>query len=150
MSPLVEYFSGFGAWNWLILAGILFVLEVVIPGVHFLWFGLAATLVGALAFSFDMSWQWEFFIFTVLSVVAVFGVRHFANPNADDTDEPTLNIRGEHYIGREVSVENAISGGRGRVRVGDTLWAAEGADAAVGTRVKIIAINGTVFKVEPI
>lgn len=150
MSALVDYFSSFGSWNWLILAVILFVLETIVPGVHFLWFGLAAVLTAAVAFTTDLSWQWEALIFGTLSMIAVFGVRRFADPHADETDEPSLNIRGSQYVGREVTVEKAISSGRGRVRVGDTVWAAEGPDAPEGSRVKITAVNGTVFKVEPL
>jgi len=149
-STLVDYFSGFGDWNWLILAIILFVLETIVPGVHFLWFGLAAVLTAVVAFATDLSWQWEVLVFGLLSLVTVFGVRQFADPNAKDTDEPSLNVRGSQYIGREVNVENSISGGRGRIRVGDTIWAAEGPDAPAGSRVKITAVNGTVFKVEPL
>lgn len=150
MVSFAEYFSGFGAWNWLILAAILFVLETIVPGVHFLWFGIAAVVTAGLAFGLDVSWQWEVLFFVLLAMSSVFAVRRFADPHASDTDEPALNIRGSQYIGREVQVENAISGGRGRIRVGDTIWAAEGPDAAAGTRVKITAVDGTVFKVEPI
>ena len=150
MSALADYFSSFGSWNWLILAVILFVLETVVPGVHFLWFGLAAVATAAVAFSTDLAWQWEVLIFGALSMVTVFGVRKFADPHANDTDEPALNIRGSQYVGREVTVENSITGGRGRVRVGDTIWAAEGPDAPAGARVRITAVDGTVFKVEPV
>lgn len=150
MSVLVDYFSGFGGWNWLILAVILFVLETIVPGVHFLWFGLAAIITAGVAFTTDLAWQWEVLIFGVLSLITVFGVRRFADPHANDTDEPSLNVRGSQYVGREVTVENSISSGRGRVRVGDTIWAAEGPDAPAGARVRITAVQGTVFKVEPV
>lgn len=149
-SAFAEYFSEFGGWNWIILSIVLFILETVVPGVHFLWFGLAAALTAIVAFSADLSWQWEVLIFGVLAMISVFGVRKFADPYAQDSDEPSLNVRGDQYIGREVSVENPISGGRGRVRVGDTIWAAEGPDAPAGARVKITAVKGTVFTVEPI
>ena len=56
---------------------------------------------------------------------------------------------GAQYIGREVLVEEAISGGRGKVRVGDTVWPAQGSDAAKGARVKITGNSGTVLIVEP-
>ena len=39
-----------GPWNWFILAVALFILETMIPGVHFLWFGLAAVLLGVFGF----------------------------------------------------------------------------------------------------
>lgn len=150
MSALAEYFSSFGGWSWLILAVLLFVLETVVPGVHFLWFGLAAVITAGVVFLIDPAWQWQVLVFGLLSLVTVFGVRRFADPHANDTDEPALNVRGDQYIGREVTVENSISGGRGRVRVGDTVWSAVGPDAPAGARVKIVDVDGTVFKVEPV
>ena len=56
----MEWLIELGAWNWLILAVILVVLETVIPGVHFVWFGMAATIVGivALATNIDCSSSW--------------------------------------------------------------------------------------------
>ena len=45
-------------------------------------------------------------------------------------------------------VEQAIQNGRGKVRVGDTLWQAEGMDAPAGARVKVTATNGNVLVVE--
>jgi membrane protein implicated in regulation of membrane protease activity len=46
-------------------------------------------------------------------------------------------------------VEQAIENGRGKVRVGDTLWSAEGPDAPAGTRVTVTGTRGTVLVVEP-
>jgi membrane protein implicated in regulation of membrane protease activity len=46
---LTEFLWSLGAWNWFIVAVALFVLETVVPGVHFIWFGLAAVIVGAWA-----------------------------------------------------------------------------------------------------
>jgi membrane protein implicated in regulation of membrane protease activity len=124
--------------------------------VHFLWFGISAVLVGIVAFlaaalglgeAFSLPWQ--LVLFALVSVVAVFWVRRLSRHEQAVTDQPDLNVRGAQYIGRIVVVEDAISGGRGRVRVGDTLWPAQGSDTAKGARVKITGTNGTVFVVEP-
>jgi membrane protein implicated in regulation of membrane protease activity len=64
------------------------------------------------------------------------------------SDLPDLNARSRQYIGRLFVVAEAIDCGRGKVRVGDTLWAAEGADAPVGTRVMVTATRGTALVVE--
>ena len=56
-------------------------------------------------------------------------------------------MRGAQYIGRIVIVEEAIRNGRGKVRVGDTIWAAEGEDAATGAKVEVTGVNGTVLVV---
>ena len=66
-------FYGFGVWNWLILAVLLFILETVVPGVHFLWFGIAAVIVGGLAMATGIAWPWQIIAFVVISVLTVFG-----------------------------------------------------------------------------
>ena len=144
----VNLLAGLGPWNWFILAVLLFALETVVPGVHFVWFGVAAILVGLLALATGLAWQWQLIAFAVIAVADVFLVRRYARPDNAQSDQPDLNIRGAQYIGRTVTVEEAIRGGRGKVRVGDTLWQAEGEDTAAGVRVKVKSANGTVLVVE--
>jgi len=146
---IVDFLWNLGPWNWFILAVILFLLETIVPGVHFIWFGLAAFIVGALSFFVDITWQLQLVIFAAIACVTVFFMRRYAAPDMHSTDEPDLNIRAAQYIGREVLVEEAITGGRGKVRVGDTLWSAQGSDAPKGARVKVTGTSGTVLIVEP-
>ena len=145
---LYSFLAGLGPWNWFILAVVLFALETVIPGVHFLWFGVAAVLVGLLALATDIAWQWQLIAFAIIAVATVFLVRRYARPDATLSDLPDLNVRGAQYIGRTVTVEEPIRSGRGKVRVGDTVWQAEGPDSAAGSRVRVTSVNGTVLVVE--
>jgi hypothetical protein len=155
MTSLIDLLAGFGLWNWLFLAIVLLAMETVIPGVHFLWFGLAAAVIGLLlwlaglaGYGDVLTWPWQLVLYALISVATVFWVRKWAHPSAAKSDEPDLNVRANQYIGRVVTVESAIHHGRGKVRVGDTLWPAEGADAAAGAKVRIKGVNGTVFVVE--
>jgi hypothetical protein len=148
MPNLVALFTGFGPWNWFILAVVLFILETIVPGVHFLWFGVAAVVVGGLALATGIAWQFQIIAFGVLAVLTVFAVRKYVRPDVTKSDQPDLNERGQQYVGRSLVVEQAIQNGRGRVRVGDTLWQAEGPDAPAGARVKVTATKGTVLVVE--
>ena len=43
----------------------------------------------------------------------------------------------------------AIECGRGRIRVDDTLWCAEGVDTPAGANVRVTGVRGTVLLVEP-
>lgn len=74
----------------------------------------------------------------------------WAHPSVLKTDQPELNRRPAQLVGRIVSVEEAITHGRGRVRVDDTLWVAEGSDAPAGAKVRVMAAEGTVLRVERI
>lgn len=145
---MADLILGLGPWNWLILAAILFGLEMLVPGVHFLWFGAAAVLVGILALATGMTWQWQLVAFAILAVLSVFMARRWATVDGARSDHPDLNLRGAEYVGRVVVVEEAIRGGRGKVLVGDTVWIAEGPETPAGGRVKVAGTNGTVLVVE--
>ena len=148
MQGLLAYFAGFGLWNWLILAVVLFTLETFIPGVHFLWFGMAAVAVGLLSMVTGITWPNQIIAFGVIAVLTVFWVRRYARPEMAKSDLPDLNERGQQYVGRSLVVEQAILNGRGKVRVGDTVWQAEGPDAPAGARVTVTGTRGTVLVVE--
>ncbi|MCC7251742.1 NfeD family protein [Hyphomicrobium sp.] len=151
MSALIDFFASLGPWSWVIAGVLLMALETLIPGVYFLWFGISAVVVGVLLFGTGdaISQPWQLVLFALISVATVFAVRRFANLQSVESAEKDLNQRGAQYFGRVVVVEDAISGGRGRVRVDDTLWLAAGADAPKGSRVRITGANGIVFTVEP-
>ena len=149
MQPLIDYLWSLGVWYWFLMAVALLMLEMLLPGVYLLWFGLAAVLVGFLAMVTDMGWQWQVITFGIISMLTVIGVRRYARSDATASDLPDLNERGQQYVGRVVVVDEAITGGRGRVKVGDTVWAAEGPDLPVGARAKVMAVRGTVLVVEP-
>ena len=137
-----------GPWNWLILAALLFAIETVLPGVHLMWFGVAALIVGVLGLMTGLAWEWQLIAFAILSVITVFLARKYARSSHAESDTPDLNVRGAEYVGRIVTVEEPIRGGRGKVRVGDTLWLAEGPESPSGSRVRIKGVNGTVLIIE--
>ena len=145
---MVDYLVSLGPWAWIAAAVVLIVLETMVPGVHFLWFGLAAAATGIIAFATPLVIGWQLVLFFVMAVAMVLVVRMLAVPKVAHSDEPALNIRGAQYVGRKVLVEEAIASGRGKVRVGDTLWQAAGPDAPKGTHVVVTGIDGTVLKVE--
>ncbi|CAK0753898.1 inner membrane protein [Azospirillaceae bacterium] len=65
------------------------------------------------------------------------------------SDRPTLNRRGQQYVGQLVILESAIVNGRGRAFVGDTLWTVEGSDRPVGQTVRVVGTDGVLLQVEP-
>jgi inner membrane protein len=148
MQSLLASLYGLGPWNWFIVAAALLILETMIPGVHFLWFGLAAIVIGFLGLVTGIAWPWQMLAFALLSVATVFWVRKYARPDVAISDQPDLNVRGQQYVGRSLVVEQAIRNGRGKVRVGDTLWSVEGPDAPAGSSVTVTGAKGTVLVVE--
>jgi len=136
-------------WLWLVLALALMSLEIVIPGVHFLWFGVAAAVVALLAWLGLNGLVWQLVAFGALSIVALyFGRRMAHEAGKADPEAKALNERGQQYVGRRVTLEEAITNGRGRVKVGDTVWTAEGPDMPAGTQVTVKKAHGTVLVVD--
>ncbi|MDX2158738.1 MAG: NfeD family protein [Hyphomicrobiaceae bacterium] len=73
----------------------------------------------------------------------------WAHPGVSATDQPDLNRRSAQLAGRILVVADPIVAGRGKVRVGDTLWIAEGPDLPAGEAVRVIAADATLLRVEP-
>lgn len=148
MQYISKEIASYGPWLWFVAGVVLFIMETIVPGIHFMWFGLAACVVALLALVLPITWPWQIVLFAGIAVAAVFWVRSIARPEVAKSDEPDLNVRGAQYIGRVVVVEDAIVNGRGRVRVGDTIWTAEGEDSPTGARVEVTGVDGTVLVVQ--
>jgi len=72
----------------------------------------------------------------------------WAHPAVSQSDQPDLNQRAGQLVGRILILAEAIEGGRGRARVGDTLWQVEGPDFPCGAEVKVAAAKATILEVE--
>jgi membrane protein implicated in regulation of membrane protease activity len=136
-------------WYWWALAMLLLVLELLVSGFFFLWLAAAAGFTGALAWLLPMlSTNGQLFLFAASSVLAIVLWRVYGKTAPTITDHPLLNKRGQQYVGRVFSLHTAIINGQGKIKVDDSLWTVHGDDCAQGERVKVVAVQGTVFKVE--
>lgn len=145
----MELLVTLGAWNWLILAAVLFALEVAAPGIFLMWFGLAAAVVGIMAFAFDLSWQWQIVWFCLLSLSAVLIAWRFLRKHPLESERPLLNERASQHIGKCFDLVDPIVNGRGSVHIGDSIWRVAGPDLPTGTRVRVLGADGSVLKVAP-
>lgn len=138
-----------GPWSWWVLGLVLAILEVLVPGSFLIWFSVAAILVGTLAMFVDISWQVELVLFVVLAVAAVLVGRRFYGGAGRTTEGTQLNDRVARQIGRVATLDTAISGGSGHVRIDDSLWRVEGPELPAGSRVRITGIRDGRLQVEP-
>lgn len=136
-----------GPWNWMILAAILFVLEVTAPGIFFMWFGLAAVATGLIAFALDIGWQWQLVWFCLLSLAAVLLALKYLRKHPLHSERPLLNERAVQHIGECFDLIEPIVNGRGSVKIGDSIWRVEGPELPRGARVRVLGADGTVLKV---
>ncbi len=150
---MIEWPESISFWHWLAFGGFVMLIEVLVPGVIFLWLGIAAVITGLLlALIPTMSWEVQAILFAILSVVAIFIGRRIVAARQAPTDHPTLNRRGRTLLGTQHTLEEATAGGRGRVRIGDSLWRLAvrppGGELAAGTRITVVDVDGTTLIVE--
>lgn len=144
-------FAHIDYWHWWILAGILLILEVSAPSFFFLWLTFAAAITGFVLLAIpELGWQYQLLVFSALSIVSITLFRRIQRSNRASTDQPTLNRRGEQYIGRIFTLAEPIINNTGVIRVDDSSWRIYGADMPAGARVKIVGTEGVILKVEAV
>lgn len=135
-------------WMWLILAVLFGIGEIVIPGVFLLWIAIAAALTGGVAMLTGIAVPVQIIVFAVLCLIATYAGKRWYRDNPVESQDPLLNNRAARLVGETVMVVEAISNGRGRVKVADGVWTAHGPDADSGTQVRVVGVEGTVLRVE--
>ncbi|WP_173932432.1 NfeD family protein [Chelativorans sp. Marseille-P2723] len=151
---LIDILGELGPWNWMLLGFVLLALEILIPGVFLLWIGIAAILTGALSLQLWAlalwSWQVQVLVFLGLSLASAYvGMRVMDARREHETDEPLLNRRAEQLAGRTATLDEPITHGHGRIKIGDTFWRVTGPDLPAGSRVRVVAAKGSRLQVEP-
>jgi len=145
---MLAWVVSLGTWDWFILAALLFLLEVLAPGMFMLWLGLAAVIMGIVASTIVLSWQVQLIGFAVLALVLVPAWRHFATKVEKPAESPFLNRRAEGYGGRIFTLDKPIVDGSGAVRIDDTIWRVSGPDCPAGSRVRVAGTDGANLLVE--
>ncbi len=138
-------------WHWWILAIIFLILEMLSPGVFFMWIGLAAGATGVVLLAMpELGWEIQFVIFALTSILAVIAGKFWFKRHPITSEQPDLNERSEDLIGKTYQVEQAIKNGAGRIKVGESTWKATGPDCPAGSLIRVVSVDGAVVTVEPV
>lgn len=140
------------SYGWWILALVLIAAELVAPGYFLLWIGVAAGIMGLVTLFFPgLPFLAQAVVFGLLAVGTCYVYWKFIRPATElRDDQPLLNRKGDRMVGRRVLVAEPFVNGRGKVRVGDTVWLAEGPDVEPGAVVEVIAVSGTTLRVKAV
>ncbi len=136
-------------WHWWVAGIVLIVLEILVPGTFFLWMGVSAAAVGALLWAVPaMEWEWQFFLFAILSVtsIALWLLRQRKHPAK--TEDSNVNRRTKRYVGRTFTLTEPIIDGIGKIHVDDSQWQVTGPDCNTGEKIKVISAENAVLIVE--
>ena len=136
-------------YGWWLLALVLIAAEMILPGYFLLWIGIAAGVMGVIVLLAPaLSAIAQATLFGLLALAACGIYWKFIRPLAEQRDDqPLLNRRGSKLVGQRFVLVEAIVNGRGKVKVGDGAWLAEGPDLPVGSEVEVVAVDGTTLKV---
>ena len=151
---MLEWIAENGGWAWIAGGLALLGIELVAPGAFAIWAGLAALSVGVITLA-DLSvgwwgWQSQVTVFAVLSVMFAFAAKRTLDYGTTDGDDGDLNQPARRLVGRTGPLLDPISGGEGRVKLGDTLWRVQGPDMPAGSRVRVVGEDRGTLLVEPV
>jgi membrane protein implicated in regulation of membrane protease activity len=136
-------------YGWWLAALLLIAAEMILPGYFMLWIGIAAGVMGVITLvAPSLPAVAQAVLFALLAIVACLVYWRFIRPLAEQRDDqPLLNRRGKKLVGERFVLCEAIVNGRGKVKVGDGQWLAEGPDLPAGSEVEVVAVDGTALKV---
>jgi membrane protein implicated in regulation of membrane protease activity len=138
-------------WAWTIGAAALALAELHVPGSYLVWIALGAAVTAAADAAWELSLSAQVGVFAGASALSCVGGyfvyrRTIQDRRLDETIP--LNQRSLAMVGARGIVSAAFEAGRGKVRLGDSVWLAEGPDLAEGTPVIVTAVTGMRVHVE--
>lgn len=151
MDIFLSVFDRMNMWAWWAIAGLILIAELLTGTSYLLWPAAAAFLTGFVALEiFGVSWPVQLGAFALMTVPLLWIGDCWVRPALKLGSASGLNDRSGRMIGQRVTVMADFSAGRGRVRYGDSEWAAEtldGSDPAAGTHLVVAEVRGVVLMI---
>lgn len=153
MESFFELMNQLKAWHWLSLALILLAVDAFATGGFLIGTAAAAFIVWLLKLTIPgLGWEFQVGVFSILSLIFT-GMysRVFKNEDQDSAETVNINNRAAQLIGREITLEKALSEGQNKLQIGDTLWKVESTQSFnSGEKIKVIAADGMTLKIDNI
>lgn len=129
-------------WTWLSVGVLFIIIELIAPGTMVMWLGIAAIVLGLIVAIVDVSWEWQIFLFSVISVGSILFWRARLKKYPQQSENPSLNKKSNQLVGTYHRLSSAIVDGRGKININDSLWVATGPDLPEGARVEVTNVDG--------
>jgi inner membrane protein len=131
---------------WIAAGLVLLLLEVLAPGAFMMWLGLAACGTGIVALASGIGFELQVVTCAVLAAISLsIGLRFRHRPTR-------LNTQHGGLAGRSATALS-FRGREGRVRVGDSDWAARVPagvpEPSEGAKLRVEGVDGTILIVRP-
>lgn len=137
-------------WFWAIGALIVAISELYCPGCYLIWIAAGAAATAILSFVYDLSLHTQIEIFIAASALTcISGYFIYRKLLGSYKKEAPVNERARQMIGTRGVVAQAIINGQGKVRLGDTVWLAEGPELEDGAPIVVTDVRGITVIVSP-
>lgn len=137
-------------WAWAIGALLLAIFELHAPGFYLIWIALGAGVAALGALLFDLALPHQLEIFAAASVAScVIGFFVYRRLLGTEPAAHARNVRDQQMVGERAVVAEPIRNGHGKIRLGDTVWLAEGPEMPAGAPVIVTGMRGTTAIVSP-
>jgi membrane protein implicated in regulation of membrane protease activity len=131
-------------WMWIVLGAAFTAIELLTPGLFFIFFGVAATIVGLLALVGAISTPWiQWLLFSVLALATL---RFFRRPLLSRLQRDTGPDLVDSLVGETaIAASSMAPGEHGRVELRGSVWnshnvGSETIEAA--SRCRVVAVEG--------
>lgn len=128
LHALIKEFFTSPVTNWIVVGLVLSFLEVAVPGVYLIWFGLAAFAVSIavwltpLAFTTQLLWFAAFS--AVFALLGFLTYRYIFKKTQTPKAYINLNNTAEQHVGATVTLAEDCVDNQTKVKIGDTYWLA--------------------------
>jgi inner membrane protein len=156
MEAVIGILEGLTVWHWLGIGIVLLTLEVAVGTFDLLWIAIGAFVTAVFALIVPApigNWQGQLTFFGVVAIAFVVSGRTlFKGLRQRATSHPNLNERLAKMVGQQGEAATGFDGGRGKVKIGDSVWLAQqtgGEPIAEGDKIVVAGADGTTLKVKP-
>ena len=137
---------------WFLIELLLFILEIFLPGLIILFFGIGACLTALICLIFDLSVDIQILSFLLISIFSLVLLRKNIKKAFFKKVKNKEDTLIDEFIGKTAIAETDIQKGKpGKIIFKGTLWNAKSdKNVTKGQTVKIISKESIVLNVEPI
>ena len=135
---------------WFLVGLGLLLLELALPGLVILFFGVGAWVTALVCAIADISLNWQIFIFLIASLLGLVLLRRYLRKRFFSKTDKETEDQLEEFIGKKALAVNDFKDGGGKVEFKGTRWSAR-CDSPVkkGEWVTIESKESLIFTVKP-
>jgi inner membrane protein len=138
-------------WGWAIAGAVLGLAELHAPGSYLIWIAVGAALTALFDARYGLSTTAQIITMILGSGLSCFaGYFVYRQVDRRPIEGGVLNRREAQLVGQRGVICSDIIHGQGKVRLGDTVWLAEGPDLPAGTAVVVKSVRRARLRVRPL